>query len=64
MVFFEASAMTDVNVDEAFMTIARQVKNRLENFDPTAPLPGSASSAATKINKQNTKPNKKKGGCC
>lgn len=59
MDFFETSAMTDVNVDEAFMTIARQVKHRLENFDPTAPT-----GVPTKITKQNAKPNKKKGGCC
>jgi hypothetical protein len=60
MTFFETSAMTDVNVDQAFMSIARQVKERLENFDPTAPRPGNG----PKINSKNLKPTKKKGGCC
>ena len=61
MTFFEASAMTDVNVDQAFMAIARQVKDRLENFDPTAPI---TAAVGAKVNKQNLKPTKKKGGCC
>ena len=63
MTFFETSAMTDINVDEAFMTIAKQVKNRLENFDPTVPLPGVTGAGTAKVNSKNLK-TKKKGGCC
>ena len=66
MTFFETSAMTDVNVDQAFMTIAKQVKDRLDNFDPTLPpdlARGTCNNGTTDLNKKNLKTNKK-GGCC
>lgn len=64
MAFFETSAMTDINVEQAFMTIAKQVKDRLENFDPTVPIPSSVTGKGTAtINKKNLRA-KKKGGCC
>lgn len=64
MTFFETSAMTDVNVEEAFMTIARQVKDRLDSFDPSVSTVKNTSKTGTKkINKKNLKA-KKKGGCC
>lgn len=55
--------MTDVNVDLAFMTIAKQVKDRLDNFDPTVPPPGCIGKGTAKVNTKNLK-TKKKGGCC
>jgi GTPase SAR1 family protein len=69
MAFFETSAMTDINVEEAFMTIAKQVKDRLD--EPEVPDPVSpnkngkgkkGNNNTTKLNNKNLK--KKKGGCC
>ena len=68
--FFETSAMTDINVDQAFMQIAREVKDRIENEDPTEE---DKSTGKKKTNKKGRKLKaeddtpklkKKGGGCC
>jgi GTPase SAR1 family protein len=64
MTFFETSAMTDVNVEEAFMTIARQVKDRLDSGDPATSPTEVAGKSTKKLNKKNLQKTKKKGGCC
>ena len=74
--FYETSAMTDVNVDQAFMHIARAVKERIETEgtedDAGAAGGGSSGGGAgkksknkkgRKIKADDEKP-KKKGGCC
>jgi len=73
--FYETSAMTDVNVDQAFMHIARAVKERIETegADDDAGAGGggggggagkkSKTKKGRKIKAEDEKP-KKKGGCC
>jgi GTPase SAR1 family protein len=46
MAFFETSAFNDINVDEAFMRISKEVFQRLESAPP-APAPIGATKATT-----------------
>ena len=56
--FFETSAKNDINVEKGFITIAREVKDRL-----MADGPNQASRATGKLN-LNSQASKKKAGCC
>lgn len=56
--FFETSAKNDINVEKGFITIAREVKDRLMADGPN---PGSRATGNVNLN---TQPSKKKTGCC
>ncbi|CAN0301070.1 unnamed protein product [Ectocarpus sp. 12 AP-2014] len=56
--FFETSAKNDINVEKGFITIAREVKDRLMADGPN---PGSRASGNVNLNAQASK---KKTGCC
>lgn len=56
--FFETSAKTDINVEKGFITIAREVKDRLMADGPT---PGSRAPRGVDLNQQ--KPGRK-ANCC
>jgi len=60
MAFFEASAKSDINVDQAFLTIAKAVKNRLVAEGVSGPT---AAKPAIKVTAQSVAP-KKSSGCC
>ncbi|CAM9659804.1 unnamed protein product [Ectocarpus sp. 6 AP-2014] len=56
--FFETSAKNDINVEKGFITIAREVKDRLMADGPNT---GSRGSNSVTLN---TSPSKKKTSCC
>lgn len=56
--FFETSAKNDINVEKGFITIAREVKDRLMADGPNQ---GSRVSGNVNLNAQASK---KKAGCC
>ncbi|CBJ32986.1 Rab8A, RAB family GTPase [Ectocarpus siliculosus] len=56
--FFETSAKNDINVEKGFITIAREVKDRLMADGPN---PGSRAAGNVNLNAQASK---KKTGCC
>lgn len=55
--FFETSAKNDINVEKGFITIAREVKDRLMADGP-AQRPGAGNVSITAPS------SKKKAGCC
>jgi Ras-related protein Rab-1A len=61
--YIETSAKNAFNVEEAFMMMARAIKNRLSQSQPAAPAPGSGSTTIHAVHK---KPSSKKpfGGLC
>lgn len=58
MEFSECSAKTDINVDQSFLTVARQIKNRLYKDGMNSP----SGTNGMKIHKKSTQKSKK--GCC
>ncbi|KJE94121.1 Rab8a protein [Capsaspora owczarzaki ATCC 30864] len=65
--FFETSAKANINVEEAFLTIARDIKKKIDSKAPGgAPKAGGApaSSSTIKAGAGGAQPQKKSGGFC
>ena len=58
--FIETSAKADTNVEQAFMTMAAEIKNRLANQPIIQPTTGTGPI----INPQSPSPNNANKGCC
>ena len=56
--FFETSAKSGLNVEEAFLTLARDIK---EKMDKPAPQPNDG---AVRVSENKGEEGKKQGGCC
>lgn len=56
--FLETSAKNATNVEQAFMTMAAEIKNRMQTVTPT---PGGIGQTSVNINKPASA---KSGGCC
>lgn len=62
--YLETSAKSSINVDEAFFTLAREIKKRLiDTAAPSASSPTSASGSSGAVN-VGQQGNQEKGGCC
>jgi len=58
--FIETSAKNSTNVEDTFLTLAQQIKQKIIVDGPTStPTPGQS---LTPLNKQ--EPTEKKAGCC
>ena len=56
----ETSAKNATNVEQAFMTMAAEIKNRMQTV-PTTPVIGGGGRGGVEIGKTNPQ---KSGGCC
>ena len=61
MNFFECSAMQNTGVERAFLTMAREVKNRVMSAPGGT---GGPPAATQKLNASNANGSGSKGGCC
>ena len=61
MTFFETSAKTGMNVDEAFMHIGQEIKNKAPS---TGGQPANRPQGSIKVTSNSKDSSKKKGGCC
>jgi len=57
--FFEVSAKSNVNIEQAFFTIARDIHARLQNTSAAA-----AAGASVRLGEGSAKPGGAKAGCC
>jgi len=62
--YLETSAKSSINVDEAFFTLAREIKKRLIDNAAPASSPTSANAQSGSVNVNNNSQSQEKGGCC
>mmetsp|Transcript_13894 Transcript_13894/g.50609 ORF Transcript_13894/g.50609 Transcript_13894/m.50609 type:complete len:217 (+) Transcript_13894:256-906(+) len=63
--FFETSAKSNINVENVFKTIAREIKQRLVETSASKQLPEVTSSASVKLDRKGSKSaTKSKSKCC